>query len=152
MGLALALGGCGAAGGGPESAETRYALRIDGVGLRAQVMVRAEEQRNGLMFREALEPDEGMLFIYERPQAMSFWMKNTWIPLDVGFFTAEGVLTEVRPLYPRDENPVRSRGSDLMFALEMRQGWFAEKGLKPGAKLDLEGVRKAVARRRGREG
>jgi uncharacterized membrane protein (UPF0127 family) len=78
---------------------------------------------------------------------MGFWMKNTPTALDIGFFTPDGVLREIYPLHPFDERSVRSRRDDLMFALEVLQGGFAEMGIKPGAQLDLDALRAAMIER-----
>lgn len=148
--LALALGGCKP--GAP--AETELAsidewlpLRIEGVEIQAQVAVSHAEQRKGLMFRERLPEDGGMLFPYAQPRRLSFWMKNTPLPLDIGFFNAEGVLLEIRRLIPHDTIAVSSRSADAQYALEMNSGWFAGKGLYPGSRLDLESVAQALRRR-----
>lgn len=78
-----------------------------------------------------------MLFPYRYPQRMSFYMRNTPTPLDIGFFDADGVLREVYPLFPYDETSVRSRRDDLRYALEVNQGWFREHGIHPGARMNL---------------
>lgn len=149
----LAVAGCakgdGAAAGAPPRAESRVAtgaeakgpdafftLTVGGKVLRVQVVVTEAEQQRGLMGRRDLGPDDGMVFVYPMPQQMSFWMKNTPTPLDIGFFKQDGTLGEIYPMYPFDETPVRSVGSDYTLALEVNQGWFARQGLKPGAKID----------------
>jgi hypothetical protein len=88
-----------------------------------------------------------MLFVYAKPQRMSFWMRNTPSPLDIGFFTADGILREVYPMYPFDETPVMSRNRAVLFALEMKQGWFEFSGVKPGAQLDLKALAVALRAR-----
>lgn len=93
-------------------------------------------QAKGLMYRNSLPENQGMLFIFDRPKQMSFWMRNTSIPLDIGYFTANGVLREIYPLYPHDETSRRSIRSDLLFALEVNQGWYQRHGVKPGDKFD----------------
>jgi uncharacterized membrane protein (UPF0127 family) len=74
-------------------------------------------------------------------------MRNTLIPLDIGFFDAKGVLREVRAMNPLDESPVTSFASDIQFAVEMNQGWYRANGVKPGAKLDMEALRAALVAR-----
>jgi uncharacterized protein len=113
-----------------------FPLTVGGKAVRVQVVVTMDEQQRGLMGRRDLGADDGMVFIYPVSQQMNFWMKNTPTALDIGFFTAEGVLGEVYPMYPYDETPVKSAGSDYTLALEMNQGWFEKNGVKPGAKLD----------------
>lgn len=115
--------------------------------VRMQFAVRPGEMQHGLMERRDLGRDEGMIFVYEKPQQMSFWMRNTPTPLDIGFFSPEGVLEEVYAMYPFDETSVTSHGERLRFALEMNQGWFRENGVKPGAQLDLKAVAAALKAR-----
>lgn len=131
----------------PAGIAAWFPLRIDGVALEAQIAIRIDEMQRGLMHRRDLGPDQGMIFLYQRPQALSFWMRNTPLPLDIGFFTSDGVLTEVVAMQPFDETAVRSARSDLRFALEMHQGWFRRQGLRPGARLDLGLLRAAIERR-----
>jgi len=77
---------------------------------------------------------------------MSFWMRNTDLPLDIGFFDAAGELKEVYPLHPHDERPVQSLGP-RQFALEMNQGWFGRAGVKSGATLDRVALAGAIRAR-----
>ena len=93
-------------------------------------------QAKGLMYRDSLPENQGMLFVFDRPKQMSFWMRNTHIPLDIGYFTTDGILREIYPLYPHDETSRRSIRSDLLFALEVNQGWYEKYGVKPGDKFD----------------
>lgn len=115
--------------------------------VRLQFAIAAGEMQQGLMGRRDLESSQGMIFVYRSPQQMSFWMHNTPTPLDIGFFTGDGVLREVYRMFPFDENTVRSRREDLVLAVELPQGWFDAAGVKPGAKIDLAAVAKAVMER-----
>ena len=127
--------------------EHRFPLQIDDTELKAQVAVTFREQSRGLMHRNELPANEGMVFIYETPRKMSFWMKNTLIHLDIGFFDGEGVLKEIHTMIARDTDSTQSRSSDLRYALEMNAGWFREQGLRPGAKLDLVSLSEAIEQR-----
>ena len=124
-----------------------FDIRVGGKVVRMQLAVREDEMAHGLMERSNLGRDEGMLFIYDKPQRMSFWMHNTPTPLDIGFFDAAGVLREFYPLQPFDETTVSSRGTAMKFALEMNQGWFHENGVTPGAQLDLDAIAAALKAR-----
>jgi uncharacterized membrane protein (UPF0127 family) len=124
-----------------------FPMSIGGKPVRLQLAVQEHEQQRGLMERQSLGADDGMIFLYTKPQQMSFWMRNTLIPLDVAFFDSKGVLREVRTMYPRDERTVSSAGHDLQFAVEMNQGWFRSHGVGVGAKLDLAGLKAAVQAR-----
>lgn len=106
----------------------------------------SRQRRQGLMYREELPEDQGMLFVFDRPQRMSFYMRNTYIPLDIGYFDKNGVLREIHPLYPRDETPIRSRSDQLLYALEMNQGWFRKNGVKARDRLDLEALQRRLSR------
>ena len=142
-------GGAAVVAGGSEAkgVETWFPLAVGGKAVRVQIAVLQAEQQRGLMGRRDLGEDEGMVFVYPAPQQMSFWMRNTPTPLDIGFFTPDGKLGEVYPMYPYDETGVRSVGMDYTLALEMNQGWFAKNGIKPGAKLDLAQMAAALRAR-----
>jgi uncharacterized membrane protein (UPF0127 family) len=124
-----------------------YRLRVEHQVLCAALAITDDEVRQGLMGRRTIGPDEGMLFVYARPGRMQFWMKNTPLDLDIGYFDAAGILREIYPLAPLDETPVVSRSDRIRFALEVPRGWFAQRGLTPGARLDLALVDAALAER-----
>jgi uncharacterized membrane protein (UPF0127 family) len=94
-----------------------------------------EQQQFGLMFRNKLAPDAGMLFVYDRPQRISMWMKNTLIPLDMIFIGADGrILNIAERCVPMSVAPIYS--SDVALAvLEVNGGTAARLGLKPGDKV-----------------
>lgn len=148
--FALAFPACGekpAPRSGTKSVDDRFAIKVGARAVQMQIAALPPEVQRGLMFRQTMGWDEGMLFVFPRPQQMSFWMRNTTLPLDIGYFDAQGVLREIYPLHPLDEKSVVSRGRDLKFALEMNQGWFKDRGVKPGDKLDLDAVRAALKAR-----
>jgi len=134
-------------GEAPLPHEHRFTLRVGERPLEAQLALSREEMAQGLMNRRDLAPNEGMLFVYPRPMEASFWMKNTPLPLDIGFFTPDGTLVEIYRMHPYDETAVKSRSNRVQFALEMNQGWFAQNQVRTGAKLDLDLVRQALVAR-----
>lgn len=125
----------------------RFELQLEGVTVAAQLAVTRNEMAKGLMGQSELGTDEGMLFVYPQPMQASFWMRNTPLPLDIGFFDPAGVLLEVYPMFPYDETAVQSRSNGILFALEMNQGWFASNQIRPGAKLDLDDLGEALGAR-----
>lgn len=144
--------GCGRSDAPRAPAEVKtvadyFAVQVGAKSVKMQLAIKPREMEHGLMGREDLKSDEGMLFLYDAPQRMSFWMRNTPTPLDIGFFTADGVLKEVYQMYPFDETPVMSQSLELQFALEMKQGWFEFNGVKPGSKLDLKALADAIKAR-----
>lgn len=149
---ALGLVACGREKGGASMNATKtvadyFPIKVGEKTVRMQLAVHPAEMQRGLMHRRDLGKDDGMLFVYAKPQKMSFWMRNTPTPLDIGFFSREGVLEEVYPMQPFDETSVASRGDRLQFALEMNQGWFRDSGVKPGAKLDVKALVAALKER-----
>lgn len=95
----------------------------------------SEERAIGLMHRETLGRSAGMLFVYDRPQDVSFWMKNTLIPLDMIFIDKTGVVRDVHHnAIPGDLTPITS-GPDIFAVLEINGGLAARYGIKPGAEL-----------------
>jgi len=99
--------------------------------VKAEIAKNDEEKSQGLMHRKKLDDGEGMLFIYNRDQILSFWMKNTLIPLSIAFIASDGRIIDIKDMYPHDENPVISSRS-LRYALEVPQGWFARTGITAG--------------------
>ena len=91
----------------------------------------------GLMFRESLDTNSGMLFIFDEVAEQSFHMTETRIPLDIAFITEEGIIESIKELEPFDENPVASDG-EVLCALEVNRGWFAENNVEVGDQIDIE--------------
>ena len=131
----------------PKTVDDRFAIHVGDRTVQMQVAVQPAELEKGLMFRTSMGTDEGMLFVFDRPQPMGFWMRNCEIPLDIGYFDASGELKEIYPMYPHDERSVSSHSRSLQFCLEMNQGWFKQAGVKPGARLDLKAVAEAMRAR-----
>jgi len=100
--------------------------------LTAEVAASPEHRAKGLMQRFSLKPDHGMVFEFERAAIQSFWMKNTYIALSIAFIAADGRILNIEDMQPHSEDLHRSKGPAL-YALEMRKGWFAEKGIGAGS-------------------
>ena len=91
----------------------------------------------GLMFRESLDVNSGMLFIFDEVAEQSFHMTETKIPLDIAFIREDGTIESIKELEPFDENPVSSDG-EVLCALEVNRGWFAENNVEVGDVIDIE--------------
>lgn len=88
----------------------------------------------GLMFREHMPADRGMIFLFPEEAMQAFWMKNTLIPLAVAFVADDGTVVNVDEMKPQTLNPHCST-KPVRFVLEMNTGWFAKRGIKEGSKL-----------------
>jgi uncharacterized membrane protein (UPF0127 family) len=94
------------------------------------------ERTKGLMFRKSVPEGTGMLFVFERDEKLSFWMKNTEVALSIAYITSEGRVSQILDMEPLSLAPVRS-DSYVRYALEVPRGWFAKAGIKPGDLLEL---------------
>lgn len=99
--------------------------------IRADVADTPEERERGLMGRESLAPDAGMLFVYDEPGYRSFWMQDTLIPLDLAFFDAALRVVEIVRMEP-ETTELHSSAEPAVMALEVNQGWFEEHGVEEG--------------------
>jgi len=100
--------------------------------LTAEVATTSEQQMTGLMNRFSLKPDTGMLFPSERAEVRSFWMRNTYVALSIAFIGADGRILNIEDMQPQTDDAHWSKGPAL-YALEMKRGWFAERGIVAGA-------------------
>jgi uncharacterized membrane protein (UPF0127 family) len=110
-------------------------LAIGGHKLVAEVAATGPTRTTGLMNRFSLQPDHGMLFVFREPQPLAFWMKNTYVPLSIAFIAPDGTIINIDDMAPQTENTHPSRGLAL-YALEMKKGWFAERGIASGARIE----------------
>jgi uncharacterized membrane protein (UPF0127 family) len=118
----------------PKLEAAELAIRGDDgeeTAIRVEI-ARTETQRSrGLMGRRSLNNGEGMLFVFERDQMLSFWMKNTLIPLSIAYIASDGRILEMYDMEPQNLTPVRSTRS-ARYALEVPHGWFNRMGIMTG--------------------
>jgi uncharacterized membrane protein (UPF0127 family) len=107
------------------------------VPITVEIARSSEEHAKGLMHRKKLPDGEGMIFVFDRDQQLSFWMKNTLIPLSIAFIASDGRIIEIRDMQPHDLNSVKSSRS-VRYALETPQGWFTRAGIQPGDRLIID--------------
>ena len=106
-------------------------IQIGEQSIQAEVAITPGEQARGLMYRRELGKNEGMLFVYPQKKIMSFWMKNTFIPLTIAFIDDDGVIIQLTDMAPQNLTSHRSKRS-VRYALEMNQGWFEDTGVGVG--------------------
>lgn len=126
-------------------------LTVGGQTITVELAYEPRSRQQGLMWREGLPDDRGMLFAYRNSSEMGFWMKNCVMPIAIAYIRADGTIANTAemavapkggpfPSYPSD-GPVR-------FALEMRSGWYADKGVEAGAKVTFSPELEALIRER----
>jgi uncharacterized membrane protein (UPF0127 family) len=149
--LPFLAAGCGdkqpAASADKKTVFDHFTIDVGGHAASVQVAVLDSEQQRGLMRRPDLGANEGMIFVDMRPHQLSFWMKDTPEPLDIAYLSSDGAIAEIYNLLPLDERIVLSHSDQLQFSLEMPKGWFAENGIKVGAKIDLAALQAALKAR-----
>ena len=109
------------------------------VSLKVEIADSPSEREKGLMFRYSMPDDRGMLFVFENERNLAFWMKNTFIPLDIAYISARGLINEIYRMEPLDYSKVYTSKKPAKYALEVNAGWFKKNGIKPGMKMDFNG-------------
>lgn len=135
--LCLALG-CLA--GAAQAQMPRMDFTIGFYRIEAEVAADLKNRMQGLMGRRNLAPQQGMLFVFPEAARHCMWMKNTFLPLSVAFLDEEGRIINIADMQPETLDS-HCAAKSARFALEMNQGWFAAKGIKPGTRV--AGVEKA---------
>ncbi|HLB53348.1 MAG TPA: DUF192 domain-containing protein [Chlamydiales bacterium] len=116
------------------------ALTLGGETIQVEIADTQEARSKGLMGRESLPENTGMLFIFPKPLVLSFWMKNTLIPLSIGFFNEKKELFQITemPVPKKDSLPPLFYSSQpAIFALEMPKKWFQEHQISEGMKFSF---------------
>ncbi len=130
----------------PDSAAPRGELRTvainasggDEVEVRVEIADEPSEQSRGLMNRTALGEDRGMLFVFDSESTLSFWMRNTLIPLSVAYIDSEGRIVDIQKMEPLDDEPPQYVSAEpAQYALEVNQGFFEERGVEVGDTVRL---------------
>lgn len=148
----LGLGACsqppadvGAKKAGPVQAVGRAQSKLPTIKLWtgtneivAEIARTPTQHQAGMMYRTNMGEMEGMVFIFDYPSQRSFWMKNTTVPLDAAYIDPQGIIQEIHPLHPLNENAVYSKSYDIQFVLEMNQGWFSNHNVKAGMEIRTE--------------
>ena len=111
-------------------------IRVAGAPLAVEVARTREEQAKGMMFRKSLGPDEAMLFIADRDTNLAFWMKDTYVDLDLAYIRSDGTVVQVERMKALAVDPVYSR-EPARFTLEAPAGWFAAHDIGVGAKIEV---------------
>ena len=117
-------------------------IKVGNKSLKVNLAITPEQQKRGLMNIQGMPPtklpeNEGMLFIYRREEMISFWMKNTTIPLSIAFIDRKGIIKEIKDMEPGSMASVRPK-RPAQYALEVNRGWFSKNNVKVGDKVKLD--------------
>lgn len=113
----------------PRAELTAGMFRID-----VQLAATPRQREIGLMFRQSMPQQEGMLFVFDVPGVQCFWMRNTLLPLTAAFVADDGTIVNLADMQPQSDDSHCS-AKPVRYVLEMNQGWFATRGIKAGARL-----------------
>lgn len=132
--LCLAIAGPALAQDAPQMNLPRVQLTAGMHRIDAQVAQTPDQRSIGLMFRKEMPQHEGMLFVFEQPSGLCFWMKNTLLPLTAAFVADDGTIVNLADMKPQTTDS-HCASKPVRYVLEMNQGWFAKRGFKAGSKL-----------------
>jgi len=125
----------------PAAAQARAQPALPTVKLTAGIHVITAEAATtnqsrtiGLMHRERLAPNHGMMFVFDDKAQQCFWMRNTIVPLTIAFIEDDGTILQLADMAPKSEVSHCSQRA-VRYALEMEQGWFGKRGIAPGARI-----------------
>ena len=119
----------------PAQRLPEIALTVNGHKLTAEVAHTDPARAQGLMHRRMLPENRGMLFVFTTTAHHAMWMMNTYIPLSVAFIDERGVIINIEDMKPHTQD-THPAAKPAKYALEMNQGWFGKRGIKPGATVD----------------
>jgi uncharacterized membrane protein (UPF0127 family) len=106
--------------------------------LTSEVAMTVREVSTGMMFRQEIGDNEGMLFVFGRPHRAAFYMRNTVVPLSAAYIDPNGAILEIHELKPLEEAPVTAGSDQVQFVLETKLGWFETNDISPGTIIRTE--------------
>jgi len=123
----------------PTAAVTFETADGESVDLTVEVADEPAEMSRGLMFREVLGEDDGMIFVWADDHAGGFWMRNTLVPLSIAFVLADGTIMHIEDMQPLTDDQ-HTPPEAYRYAIEVNQGWYAENGIEVGDTVDVSDV------------
>ena len=106
--------------------------------LKTEMALTQQQIATGMMFRKEMPENEAMIFVFARPFQVAFYMKNTILPLSCAYIDSEGIIQEIYDMTPLDETPIRAKGENIRYVLEVNQGWFKRNGIGIGTEVRTE--------------
>jgi len=144
--LSIALLACLLMGCHPPASKSTLpttSMKIGSKTFTLEIAATQEAREFGLMRRDSMPGDHGMIFVFQTPQKLPFWMKNTRIPLDIIYVDEQGKVDSVKQMQPYVETPVASEGV-VKWAIELNQGAAASAGVKAGDALTIPDAAKVA--------
>ena len=126
---------------GPVRAQPRLPMMKIFVGpheMQAELATQSKQHETGMMFREKMEENESMLFVFEQAHRAAFYMRNTTLPLSAAYIDSEGIILEIHDLKPLDETSIQAESAQVQYVLETKQGWFERHQITVGASVATE--------------
>jgi uncharacterized membrane protein (UPF0127 family) len=127
-------------GGNGDTGQATFAVRLsqgdNAATVTVEIAATTTERQQGLMFRQEMAEDAGMLFLFPTDARGGFWMRNTYIPLDIAYIGGDGRVQEIRAAQPLDETNLVP-AQPYRYVLEVNQGWFERHGMGIGARVEL---------------
>jgi len=120
-----------------RTVENTIVFEMGGRSVVLELALTPYERARGLMYREQLDEDRGMLFVYPDRRPLSFWMKNSWIPLSIAFVRDDGTIVNIHEMRPLLESVSYQSNEPCRYAIEMNEGWFEKHHLRAGDKITL---------------
>ncbi len=119
----------------PQTHLPKATLSLGTNSLNAQIAADNASRELGLMSRTNLGTDEAMVFVFPYPRSVTFWMKDTPLPLSIAYVGRSGMIYEIHDMKPFDETPIPSASSSVIFAIETPLGWFEKHGVMAGSSV-----------------
>ncbi len=139
--VVLVVAGCNGNGRPVEKNDPSHAdtitFEMGGRAVTLELALTPYDRARGLMYREELDEDGGMLFVYPDTRPLSFWMKNSWIPLSIAFVRDDGTIINIHEMRPMLESVNYKSDKPCRYAIEMNKGWFEKHGLGAGDQITL---------------
>jgi uncharacterized protein len=113
--------------------------RNNKIKLKVEIVDTDESRTKGLMFRDKLDEDQGMLFVFADETTREFWMMNTYIPLNIAYISRQSIINEIYYMRPLDTSIRYPSQQPAMYALEVNKDWFKKNNIPEGSKVILDG-------------
>jgi len=127
-----------------------HSVELNGTRVNVEVAAEADQRARGLMYREEIGENWGMLFVYDKQQTLSFWMENTTIPLSIAFIDRDLVVRDIQDMRPLDGKTRHVSSVPVTYALEVNQGWFARNGIRVGTTVAFSPELEALVKDKGK--